>query len=111
MPPGSKIEYYFEIFNKDGTSFKTEKKYDVLLDTRFNWDIIQGEVVDVYYHGPVSRRARNVLEACDKSVKDISELLGVESNDRISLVMYNNYSEMFDVVVKKSQTLVWLFLS
>ena len=104
MPPGSKIEYYFEIFNKDGTSFKTEKKYDILLDSRFNWDIIQGEVVDVYYHGPVSRRAKNVLEACDKSVKDISELLGVESNDRISLIMYNNYSEMFDVVVKKSQT-------
>ena len=104
MPPGSKIEYYFEIFNKDGSSFKTEKKYDVLLDSRFNWDIVQGEIVDVYYHGPVSRRAKNVLEACDKSVKDISELLGVESNDRISLVMYNNYSEMFDVVVKKSQT-------
>ena len=104
MPPGSKIEYYFEIFNKDGSSFKTQKKYDVLLDSRFNWDIVQGEVVDVYYHGPVSRRAKNVLEACDKSVEDISELLGVETNDRISLVMYNNYSEMFDVVVKKSQT-------
>ena len=78
-----------------------KKQYDVLLDSRFNWDLVQGEIVDVYYHGPVSRRAKNVLEACDKSVKDISELLGVESNDRISLVMYNNYSEMFDVVVKK----------
>ena len=104
MPPGSKIEYYFEIFNKDGSTFRTEKKYDVLLDSRFNWDIVQGEIVDVFYHGPVSRRAKNVLEACDNSVKDISELLGVESNDRISLIMYNNYSEMFDVVVKKSQT-------
>ena len=82
---------------------ETEKQYDVLLDSRFNWDLVQGEIVDVYYHGPVSRRAKNVLEACDKSVRDISELLGVESNDRI-LVMYNNYSEMFDVVVKKSQT-------
>ena len=28
MPPGSKIEYYFEIFNKDGSSFRTEKQYD-----------------------------------------------------------------------------------
>ena len=44
-----------------------------------------------------------MLKACDKSVEDISELLGVESNDRISLIMYNNYSEMFDVVVKKAK--------
>tara|TARA_B100000941_G_scaffold290875_1_gene275497 strand:+ start:3261 stop:4529 length:1269 start_codon:yes stop_codon:yes gene_type:complete len=104
MPPGSKIEYYFEIFNKDGSSYRTEKKYDILLDNRFDWDVARGEIVDVYYHGPVSRRAKNVLEASEKSVKDISELLGVESNNRISLIMYNNYSEMFDVVVKKSQT-------
>ena len=104
IPPASKIEYYFEIFFNDGSSFKTEKKNDVLLDSRFEWDLVQGDVVDVYFHGPVSRRAKNILKASDKSVYDISELLGVDSNKRISLVMYNNYSEMFDVVVKKSQT-------
>ena len=104
IPPASKIEYYFEIFFNDGSSFKTEKKNDVLLDSRFEWDLVQGDVVDVYFHGPVSRRAKNILKASDKSVNDISELLGVDSNKRISLVMYNNYSEMFDVVVKKSQT-------
>ncbi len=104
IPPASKIEYYFEIFFKDGSTYKTEIKNDILLDSRFEWDLLQGDIVDVYFHGPVSRRARNVLEACDKSVNDISNLLGVDSNKRISLVMYNNYSEMFDVVVKKSQT-------
>tara|TARA_B100000902_G_scaffold239177_1_gene226494 strand:- start:1741 stop:2718 length:978 start_codon:yes stop_codon:yes gene_type:complete len=104
MPPGSQIEYYFEIFYKDGSSIKTDKKKDVLLDNRFEWDKVSGEVVDVYFHGPVSRRAKNILNACEESVNDISELLGVNSNNRIALVMYNNYSEMFDVVVKKSQT-------
>ena len=104
VPPASKIEYYFEIFFKDGSTYRTEIKNDILLDSRFEWDLVQGDIVDVYFHGPVSRRAKNVLEACDKSVNDISNLLGVDTNKRISLVMYNNYSEMFDVVVKKSQT-------
>ena len=104
MPPGSQIEYYFEIFYEDGSSLKTDKKKDVLLDSRFEWDKVSGKVVDVYFHGPVSRRAKNILNACEESVNDISELLGVDSNNRIALVMYNNYSEMFDVVVKKSQT-------
>ena len=104
IPPASKIEYYFEIFFNDGSSFRTEKKNDVLLDSRFEWDLVQGDVVDVYFHGPVSRRAKNVLKASDKSVNDISELLGVDSNTRVSLVMDNNYSEMFAVVVNKSQT-------
>ena len=104
VPPASKIEYYFEIFFKDGSTYRTEIKNDILLDSRFEWVLVQGDIVDVYFHGPVSRRAKNVLEACDKSVNDISNLLGVDTNKRISLVMYNNYSEMFDVVVKKSQT-------
>ena len=104
VPPASKIEYYFEIFFKDGSTYRTEIKNDILLDSRFEWDLVQGDIMDVYFHGPVSRRAKNVLEACDKSVNDISNLLGVDTNKRISLVMYNNYSEMFDVVVKKSQT-------
>ena len=107
MPPGSQIEYYFEIFYKDGSSVKTEKKKDVLLDSRFEWDKVSGKVVDVYFHGPVSRRAKNILNACEESVNDISELLGVDSNNRIALVMYNNYSEMFDVVVKKKPNSSW----
>ena len=45
-----------------------------------------------------------MLEACEDSVYKISDLLGVEKNENISVMMYNNYSEMFDVVVKKSET-------
>ena len=65
---------------------------------------MKGDIVTIYYHGPVSRRAKKMLQACEESVKKISRLLGVEENENISVMMYNNYSEMFDVVVKKSET-------
>ncbi|MAV14690.1 MAG: hypothetical protein CL705_02380 [Chloroflexi bacterium] len=104
IPPGSKLTYFFEIFFKDGTSHVTEKKEHIFLDSRFEWEKVEGEIVTIYYHGPVSRRAKKMLEACEDSVYKISDLLGVEKNENISVMMYNNYSEMFDVVVKKSET-------
>ncbi len=104
IPPGSKITYFFEIFFKDGTSYITERKEHVFLDSRFEWEKVEGEIVTIYYHGPVSRRAKKMLKACEDSVYKISKLLGVEKNEKISVIMYNNYSEMFDVVVKKSET-------
>jgi len=104
IPPGSKITYFFEIFFKDGTSYTTERKEHVFLDSRFEWEKVEGEIVTIYYHGPVSRRAKKMLKACEDSVYKISKLLGVEKNEKISVIMYNNYSEMFDVVVKKSET-------
>ena len=104
IPPGSKLTYFFEIFFKDGTSYSTERKEHVFLDSRFKWEKIEGDIVTIYYHGPVSRRAKKMLKACEESVNKISKLLGVEKNENISVMMYNNYSEMFDVVVKKSET-------
>jgi len=104
IPPGSKLTYFFEVFFKDGTSYRTEKKEHTFLDSRFEWEKIEGDIVTIYYHGPVSRRAKKMLQACEESVKKISRLLGVEENENISVMMYNNYSEMFDVVVKKSET-------
>ncbi len=104
IPPGSFITYYFELFFKDGTKFRTEQKKDVILDSRFEWNKVSGEVVDIYFHGPVGRRANKLLEACEKTVTQMSILLGVTEKKPISVIMYNNYSEMFDVVVKKSET-------
>ncbi|MBM01524.1 MAG: hypothetical protein CL762_02255 [Chloroflexi bacterium] len=104
IPPGSKLTYFFEVFFKDGSSYKTEKKEQTFLDSRFKWEKVEGDIVTIYYHGPVSRRAKKMLEACEESVNKISRLLGVEENEKISVMMYNNYSEMFDVVVKKSET-------
>ena len=104
IPPGSKLIYFFEVFFKDGSTYRTERKEDVFLDSRFQWEKVEGEIVTIYYHGPVSRRVKKMLEACEASVKKMSALLGVEKNENISVMMYNNYSEMFDVVVKKSET-------
>jgi len=104
IPPGSSITYYFELFFKDGTKLRTEQKKGVVLDSRFEWNKVSGEIVDIYFHGPVGRRANKLLEACEKTVTQMSNLLGVTEKKPISVIMYNNYSEMFDVVVKKSET-------
>ena len=100
IPPGSSITYYFELFFKDGTKLRTEQKKGVVLDSRFEWNKVSGEIVDIYFHGPVGRRANKLLEACEKTVTQMSNLLGVTEKKPISVIMYNNYSEMFDVVVK-----------
>ena len=104
IPPGSLLSYYFEIYFEDGSKIQTENKDKIILDSRFEWEVISGNNVSVYFHGPVNRRAKNVLDACEEIVIEMSYLMDVKNTKMISLIMYNNYSEMFDVVVKKSET-------
>lgn len=104
IPPGSKLSYYFEIYFEDGSKIQTNNKDKIILDSRFEWQVISGGNVSVYFHGPVNRRAKNVLDACEDIVIEMSNLMGVKNDKMITLMMYNNYSEMFDVVVKKSET-------
>lgn len=105
IPPGTIVEYFFEIEDESGSVLQTEPKQLVLLDARFKWETVQSGPVTVYYHGPVERRAENMAEATDITLKHMGPILGAEISTPINITMYNNYAEMIAAVVPRSTTI------
>ena len=96
------VEYYFEIFDSDNKSVKTDPIISRVLDARFKWESIKTENFEIFYHGPVRKRALRLLKASEELNIKMASVLSSAETDKIVLTMYNNNSEMYDAVVHKS---------
>ena len=105
IPPGTIIEYNFEIEDVDGGRLDTDVQEFVYQDGRFEWDEVSDGIVTVAYHGPVRSRAESVLSAIQETLATMGPLLGAGVDEPISVTMYNNWPEMRSALPPTSATL------
>lgn len=94
IAPGTIISYRFGITDVEGNRLDTEEAEYIYHDDRFEWDEISNGIVTVSYHGPVSFRANDVLEATVQTLEVMGPLLGAGVDEPIRITMYNNWPEM-----------------
>ena len=60
FPPGTKITYHFEVWDKAGDVMRTEETEFVYLDNRFHWLTLSDDLITVYYYSEyVEERAQD----------------------------------------------------
>ena len=63
IAPGTIITYSFVVSDADGNHLDTPEYEYIYHDDRYEWDEISNGIVTVSYHGPVSFRAQEILDA------------------------------------------------
>ncbi len=96
IPPGTIITYNFDVEDVDGNQYKTEPEQFVYTDVRYEWKEVTDGLVTVAYHGPVEKRARDVLDTAKRTIDLISPIFGAVHEDPIRISMYNNAAELVD---------------
>ena len=104
IAPGTIITYNFEITDVKGNRLDTPEYEYIYHDDRYEWDEISNGIVTVSYHGPVSFRAEDVLEATVQTLEVMGPLLGAGVDDPIRITMYNNWPEMRPALPPASDT-------
>ncbi|MCY3543776.1 MAG: peptidase MA family metallohydrolase [Chloroflexi bacterium] len=94
IAPGTIITHHFEVTDVAGTRLETPETEYIYHDDRFEWDEITNGIVTVSYHGPVSFRAHDILDASVQTLEIMGPLLGAGVDDPIRITMYNNWPEM-----------------
>ena len=94
IPAGALLQVGFEIEDSAGNFHATGFQDFVYGDPRFDWKEIASGFVTVAYHGPVKRRAEDVLETIVQTLEIMSPVLGTDPAVPIRATMYNNYGEM-----------------
>ena len=104
FPPGTKIDYFFEISDNSGALHRTEKQEFVYEDGRFKWLTITSGLITVYYYGEyVENRANTVLDAATETLSRMLPVLGIEPKQPLRIVAYNNYRHMAEALPFRSQ--------
>ena len=94
IAPGTIITYSFEVTDIDGNRLETEKSEFIYHDGRYEWEEISNGIVTVSFHGPVTFRAQEVLDAIVETLGIMGPLLGAGVDEPIRVTMYNNWPEM-----------------
>lgn len=103
-PPGTKIEYSFEVRDKAGAVVRTEPREFVYQDNRFEWDTVVEDLITVYYYGEyVADRAQVVLDAAKANLEKMLPVLGIAPTEPLRIVSYNNYRHMSSALPFRSQ--------
>ena len=104
FPPGTKIEYSFEVRDKAGGVVRTDDVEFVYEDNRFEWLTVSDGLITVYYYGEyVEERAKVILEAADEALKRMLPVLGINPTEPLRIVSYNNYRHMSSALPFRSQ--------
>ena len=104
FPPGTKIEYSFEIRDKAGAVLRTEPQVFVYDDIRFEWQSLTEGLITVYYYGDyVQERAQVILDAATETTRIMVPVLGAEPSAPLRIVAYNNQRHMAAALPFRSQ--------
>ncbi len=104
FPPGTRIEFSFEIRDKAGAVFRTPDQDFVYSDNRFEWLAVTSDLITVDYYGEyVEQRANTVLDAAERAMEIMVPLLGIAPTEPLRIVSYNNYRHMSAAIPFRSQ--------
>lgn len=105
VPPGAVIKFQLEVLGANGESYLSERREQLLLDARFEWEFVVDGPVTVYFHGPVQSRAETLAEKTREGLELMSPITGGEIETPIAVMLYNNNAEMIGAVVPRSATI------
>ena len=77
----------------------------MVLDARYEWDVVSRGPIHIYYHGPVQVRAERLAEAAKESMDLMGPIIGSETETPIIVTLYNNNAEMIGAVSARSATI------
>ena len=104
FPPGTRVEYSFEIRDKSGSILRTEDQEFVYIDRRFEWRTATSGLITVYYYGEdKDSLAQTILDAAREAMDLMGPILGIEPTDPLRIVAYNNYAHMTEALPFRSQ--------
>jgi hypothetical protein len=95
IPPGTRIEYSFEIRDSAGRELRTEPQVFIYLDTRFEWGTVTDGLITVFYQGEgMADRAQTMLEIAGATLNRMRPVLGIDPKDPLHILTYDNYRDM-----------------
>jgi hypothetical protein len=104
LPPGTEVEYYYEITDSQGNILRTYATVVEYTDTRFDWNEVKiGPLTLQYYDQPASR-VRSVAKSLEADLERLQRLLKLDQTNEIKGVIYARRSHTLDAFPQQSRT-------
>ncbi len=104
LPPGTTIQYYWEVTDAAGNTSKSETATFFYNDIRFDWKPLQQSGVTIYYYSGSEDDARQMLGVADEAIASMSRLLGANDTFPVKVWVYDSSDDMRPALARRSAT-------
>jgi len=104
LPPGTTIQYYWQVTDAGGNTATTEQATFVNDDVRFDWKTLESNGVVVYYYSGSQDDAEAMLTVASEKIASMSKLLGASIGFPVKVWIYRSVSDMKPALQFRSET-------
>jgi len=90
--PNTSWDYRFRVVTPEGAAVGPSATHR-LLDARFDWNVLEGEHVDVWTYEDDERFAQRASEIAEAALESATEMLGVEDVAPVDFLIYTDARE------------------
>jgi hypothetical protein len=94
LPPGVEIHWQWEITDKSGATQLTEPKKEVIADPNYTWNKLEKGSIRLLYAKGGDSFGQLLLDTARNSLKTITNRIGVEAPQAITLVVYPSAEDL-----------------
>ncbi len=104
LPPGTTIEYHWEVTDAGGEVGKTERATFVYEDARFDWTPLTAGGVTINYYSGSEKDAQSMLAVASDGIASMSQLLGATVDFPVKVWAYDSTEDMRPALARRSAT-------
>jgi hypothetical protein len=104
MPPGTRIDYHWEVEDAAGTVATTPDASIVYEDSRFEWATQEANGVILHYYSGSDEEAGAMLNVARDGIADMSQLLDATVEFPVNVRIYASSDDMRDALRRRSET-------
>lgn len=94
LPPGTVIEYHWEVTDDTGAKTVTDGQSFFYDDIRFDWRNVDGDGMTIYYYSGSEGDASDMHAVADKAISDAEILLGTTVPFDVQVRVYDSRDDM-----------------
>ena len=104
LPPGTEVEYYYEITDAQGNVLRTEPTVVEYEDTRFDWEEVKVGPLTLRYYDQSDLRVRGVVRSLEADLARLQRVLHLGQTEEIKGVIYSRRSHTLEAFPQQSRT-------
>jgi hypothetical protein len=105
VPPGTEIEYYYQLRDSQGHQTETAAKVLEYEDTRFRWEQTRIGPLLLKHHGTSRYRVDRTAGEVEAGLERVQTLLGLEGAQPIKGTIYNRRADSLGAFPHQSETI------
>lgn len=103
LPPGTELEYWWNITDEAGNELKTEPEPLLYLDERHDWQVLNSDRLALYWYKGDRSFGEALFDQANQTLDQIEAEAGVQVELPVKIFIYGGFADLRDAIAVGSQ--------